>query len=342
MRISRSVLISLAALSMAGALPVVAQGAWSVKNTVHIGGDGSWDYVTVDSQAHRLFVTRATHTQVIDEASGKVLGDIAGEVRSHGVALVPALGRGFITDGGGSGAIQIFDLKTYAVLGKLAAMPDADGIIYDPSTNLVLAVSGDGGALIPIKADVDPASGKVEAPIELGGKPEFLAADGTGKVYVNLVDKDLVAVVDLKTRKVVARWPVAPGGQPTGMAIDVKNHRLFIGCRKPAMMIAMSTNDGKIVASLPIGTGVDATKFDAGLAFASCGDGTMTVVGEKAGKLEVEQVVKTANGARTMGIDSSTHIAYLPAAEFEAPSPGAPAGRPKMKPDTFMLVEVGK
>lgn len=334
--------ISMSAMLVAGFIQADAQAKWSVKNTVHIGGEGAWDYVTVDSQAHRLYVTRTSHTQVIDASSGKVLGDVAGQVRSHGVALVSALGRGFITDGGGPGAIQIFDLKTYTVLGKLAAMPDADGIIYDPSTKLVLAVSGDGGALMTIKADVDPASGKIDAPIELGGKPEFLAADGAGKVYINLVDKDMVAVVDLKLRKVVARWPVTPGGSPVGMVLDRKNHRLFIGCRKPAMLIAMSTEDGKIEAALPIGTGVDATKFDDGLAFASCGDGTLSVVGDKGGKLEVEQVVKTVVGARTMGIDMATHTIYLPTAEFETPEPGAPAGRPKPKPDTFMIVEVGR
>ena len=257
------------ALLMACSVPAMAQANWNVIKTEHIGGDGAWDYVTVDSQSHRLFVTRATHTQVIDDVTGKVLGDVSGQVRSHGVALVPGLGRGFITDGGGMGAILIFDLKTYAVLGKLAAIPDADGIIYDPATKLVLAVSGDGGALLTVRADVDPANGKLDEPIPLGGKPEFLAADGTGKVYINLVDKDLVAVVDLKTRQVVARWPVAPAGQPVGMALDAGNHRLYIGGRKPAMMVAMSTEDGKILAALPIGTGVDATKVDGQLAFAS-------------------------------------------------------------------------
>ena len=149
------------------------------------------------------------------------------------------------------------------MLGKLAAMPDADGIIYDKGQNLVLAVSGDGGKLMTFKPDIDPVNGKIDPPIDLGGAPEFLAADGEGKVYINLEDKDLVAVVDLKTRKVIARWPVAPGGHPVGMALDRKTHRLFIGCRNPQKMIVMSTEDGKVVADLPIGAGVDATKMDA-------------------------------------------------------------------------------
>ena len=224
---------------------------------------------------------------------------------------------------------MVFDLKTYAVLGTLAAMPDADGIVYDKSQDLVLAVSGDGNALMTFKPNIDPVNGKIDPPIALDGAPEFLAVDGTGKAYVNLEDKNLVAVVDLKTRKVIARWPVAPGGRPVGMAIDRKTHRLFIGCRSPQKLIVMNTEDGKVLADLPIGAGVDATKFHDGHAFVSCGDGTLIVAGEKAGKFAVEQTVKTASGARTMGVDESTHTIYLPTAEFEAPTPGAASQRPK-------------
>lgn len=342
MRNLRMVLISLAALLLAVCLPAFAQAQWNVTNTIHIGGEGAWDYVTVDASTHRLFVTRSTHTMVIDALTGKTLGDIPGQKRSHGTAIVPALGRGFITDGGGTGAIVVFDLKTYATLGTLATMPDSDGIIYDKVQDLILAVSGDGGALMTFKPDIDPVNGKIDPPIELGGAPEFLAYDDAGKAYVNLEDKDLVAVVDLKTRKVTARWPVAPGGHPVGMAIDRKTHRLFIGCRNPQKLIVMSTEDGKILADLPIGVGVDATKFHAGHAFASCGDGTLTVAAEKAGKFEVEQVVKTPAGARTMGVDDATGKLYLPTAELEPPAPGAASRRPRPKPDTFMIVEVGQ
>jgi DNA-binding beta-propeller fold protein YncE len=338
----RTIAVSLAAALVAAAcLPVLAQAQFDVTRTLHVGGEGGWDYVTVDAPTHRLFVTRSTHTMVIDAVTGKTLGDIPGQKRSHGTALVPELGRGFITDGGGSGAIVVFDLKTYAVLATLAAMPDADGIIYDKADKLVLAVSGDGNSLITVKPDVDPKSGKIDEPIALGGAPEFLGVDG-GKAYINLEDKSQVAVVDLKTRKVLAHWPVAPGGAPVGMAVDTKAHVLFIGCRKPAKMIVMSEADGKVIADLPIGAGVDATKFYAGHAFASAGDGTLTVVGEKAGKFEVLQTVKTPSGARTMGVDEGTGKVYLPTAEFEAPAPGAAPGRPKAKPDSFMIVEVGQ
>jgi DNA-binding beta-propeller fold protein YncE len=340
MRFTRLMLSILPAFLISAAMPVSAQAQWSVTNTFHIGGEGGWDYATVDPATHRIFVTRSTHTQAIDGATGKLLGDIPGQVRSHGTALVPAANRGFITDGGGSGAIVVFDLTTYKVLGKLATMPDSDGIIYDKPMNLVLAVSGDGAKLMTLKPDVDPVNGKIDPPIDLGGSPEFLAADDAGKAYINLADKDLVAVVDLKTRKVVERWPVAPGGRPTGMAIDAKRHLLFIGCRNPQRLIVMSTDDGKIVADLPIGAGVDATATDGTHAFASCGDGSLTVAGEKEGKWQIEQVVKTPDGARTMGLDPSTHTIYLPTAEFESPVPGAAQKRPRPKPDTFMMVQV--
>ncbi len=332
----------MAAFALACSMPALAQNGFSVKQTLHIGGEGAWDYLTVDAATHRLFVTRSTHTMVIDATSGKTLGDIPGQKRSHGTAIVPAVGRGFITDGGGDGGIVVFDLKTYATLGTLPTMPDSDGIIYDPSANLVLAVSGDKNSLMTFKPDIDPVHGKIDPPIDLGGAPEYLAYDDSGKVYVNLEDKDMVAVVDLKSRKVVARWPVTPGGHPVGLAIDRKTHRLFIGCRNPQKLIVMSTNDGKILADLPIGAGVDATKFHAGKAFASCGDGQLFVASEKDGKFSVDQIVKTPNGARTMGIDDSTFSVYLPTAEFEPALAGAASKRPRPKPDTFMIVQVAQ
>jgi YVTN family beta-propeller protein len=205
-----------------------------------------------------------------------------------------------------------------------------------------VAVSGDGNKLMTLKPGLDPLNGRMDEPIDLGGSPEFLAADGAGKVYVALADKDMVAVVDLNTREVTARWTVAPGGHPTGLALDAKRHLLFIGCRNPQKLIVMSTDTGKVVAALPIGAGVDAVKLDGDQAFASCGDGTLTVAGEKAGEWVVEQVVKTLAGARTMGVDETTHTIYLPTAEFVPAAPGAASKRPQMKPDTFMIVEVGR
>jgi len=315
-----------------------AQGSWSVEKTFHIGGEGGMDYITLDAKNHRLYVPRSTHTMVIDADSGKTIADIPGQKHNHGVALVPEAGRGFISDG--EGAIIIFDLKTNAVLGTIKAHPDADGIIFDKASGLVLVVSGDDGILMTLKPDVDPKTGSIDPPIDLGGKPEFLASDGAGKVYINLEDKDQVAVVDIKERKVLAHWPVAPGGAPVGLSIDTAKKRLFVGCRKPQKLIVMSTDDGKVIADLPIGAGVDATKFDGHQAFASCRDGKLAVAGESSpGKFEIAQTVTTAVGAKTMDVDPEKHKIYLPTAEFEEAKPGA---RPAPKPGTFMIVVVAQ
>jgi DNA-binding beta-propeller fold protein YncE len=323
-----------------------AFSAYEITKTLQIGGPGSWDYVTVDPSTQRLYLTRTTHTMILDAATGKLIADIPGQKRSHGVALVPRLGRGFITDGQ-DGSVIIFDLKTNSTLGKIPAANDADGVIYDPASDLVLVSCGDANALIPIKPDVDPKSGKAEAAIDLGGKPEFLAADGKGKAYVNLVDKAQVAVVDLKSMKLVSKWPVAPAAQPVGMAINPAKGRLYVGCRSGAMVV-MDTNDGHLLANLPIGKVNDACAFDpsTGEAFASCGDGTLTVVKETSpGKFEVVQTLKTRTGAKTMGADVTKHLLYLPAVEYQPGQQqggqGGQGGRPVAKPDSFMVLIVG-
>jgi DNA-binding beta-propeller fold protein YncE len=312
-------------------------GPYHVSQTFHVGGEGGWDYLTVDPEHKLLFVPRSTHTMVLDANTGKTVADIPGQKRNHGVAVVPSAGRGFITDGA-DGSVTVFDLKTYAVLGKIKTADDADGVIYDSASGKVLVVCGDAGVMIPISPNLDLATSKADAAVELGGKPEFLAADGKGKAYINLVDKDQVAVVDTSTMKVVNKWPTAPGGSPVGMAMDPARRRLFVGCRKPQKLIVMSADDGKVLADLPIGAGVDATKFDSD-AFASCGDGTLAVARETApGRFEIVQTVQTPRGARTMGIDPTTHKLYLPTAELEPTSGGQ--GRPRPKPGSFMIVVV--
>ena len=316
--------------------PLPAQTDWKVVQKFPVGGQGGWDYLTVEPPTHRLYVPRGTHTMVIDSETGKTVADIPGQKIAHGVAVVPEAGRGFISDGGGAGAIVIFDLKTNAVLGSIAAQPDADGIIYDRASGRVVVVSGDKGVLMSIKPDSDPKNGKIDAPIDLGGAPEFLASDGAGRVFVNLMDKNEVAVFDMKAKKVIALWPVAPGGAPVGMTIDTTKHRLFIGCRKPQKLIVMSTDNGKVLADLPIGDHVDAVKIDGGQIFASCGDGTLAVAQETAaGKFAIVQTVKTPAGARTMGLDATTHKIFLPTAE-----PGAADSQGKKKPGAFEIVVV--
>jgi DNA-binding beta-propeller fold protein YncE len=331
--------IALTLFAFAGLPPALAQTTWRVVKTFQIGGQGGWDYLPVDPLTHRLFVPRTTHTMVIDAETGKTIADIPGQKNAHGVALAPAAGRGFISDGGGDGAIVVFDLKTYAVLGSLAAMPDGDGIIFDPTSGDVLVVSGRGKALMSFKPDIDPNHGKIDEPIELRGEPEFLAADAAGRVYINLMNTHEVAVVDFKARKVVAHWPVAPGGLPVGMAIDTKNGRLFIGCRGPRKLIVMSAKDGSVLSDIPIGESVDAVKLDNGQAFASTAGSQLFVAGAQApGQFAIEQIVKTGEGARTMGLDPTTHRIYLPAAEYETGANGKRA----VKPGTFMILVVAR
>lgn len=317
--------------------PADETGPYHVSQIFHVGGDGGWDYLTVDAERKLLYVPRSTHTMVLDATTGKTVADIPGQKRNHGVALVPSAGRGFITDGADA-SVTVFDLKTHKALGKVKTADDSDGVIYDPASGKVLVVAGDANSLIPISPGLDLATGSADPAVDLGGSPEFLAADGKGMAYINLENKDQVAVVNTKTMKVVNKWPTAPGGSPVGMAMDPVHRRLFIGCRKPQKLIVMDADTGKVLADFPIGAGVDAVKY-AGDIFASCGDGTLTIVREAdPGKFQVVQALKTRQGARTMGVDPTTPTAYLPTAEFQPPAEGQT--RPRPKPGTFMIVVV--
>ena len=332
---TRMTLAAWTLLLAVGCASAFAQTSWEVVKTLSIGGSGGWDYLTVDPETHRLYVPRTTHTMVIDTDSGKVIADIPGQKNAHGVALAPKAGRGFISDGGGDGAVVIFDLKTHAVLGSLTTVSDTDGIIYDPFTERVLVVSGRGKALMSFRPDIDPQNGKIDAPIPLRGEPEFLAADPDGRVYINLMDTHEVAVVDFKTRKVVANWRVAPGGLPVGMAIDTNAGRIFIGCRGPQKLIVMSIKDGKVLADLPIGESVDAIKIVDGQIFATTAGSQLFVAAETAPeKFAIVQTVKTGEGARTMGVDPTTRRIYLPSAEYETVA----NGRRAQKPGTFKIL----
>jgi DNA-binding beta-propeller fold protein YncE len=335
--LSLAILTASAARAQTNVMTTTDTAPYHVSQIFHVGGEGGWDYMTVDPDHKLLYVPRSTHTLVLDATTGKTVADIPGQKRNHGVAVVSSAGRGFITDGADA-SVTVFDLKIYAVLGKIKTADDADGIIYDPSSGKVLVTCGDAGVVVPISADVDLKTGQADPAVDLGGKPEFLTADGQGKAYVNLEDKDLVAVLDTKTMKVVAKWPVAPGGSPVGMSMDRAKRRLYVGCRKPQKLIVMSADDGKVLADLPIGAGVDATRFD-GDAFASCRDGTLAVARETSpGKFEIIQNVATPKGARTMDVDPATHTIYLPTAEFGPPVEGE--RRPQAKPGSFMVVVV--
>ena len=337
----RMLVVAIASLIGAAGVLLAAEAGplnYHVAAVDKIGGEGGWDYVTLHQGV--LFVTRTTHTQVIDVAMGKVIADIGGQQRSHGVAIVEDAGRGFISDGK-AGAVEIFDLRRHAPLGKIPAADDADGIIYDRGSNRVLVMCGDAHQLIAFAPDVNPDNGKPAATIDLGGSPEFAVADEKGKVYVNIADKDEVAVVDSKAMKVIARWPTGPGSRPTGISMDRASGRLFIGCRNK-MLVVMNAEDGKIVASFPIGAFVDATAFRDGLVYASCGDGTLTIVRELSpDKFEVGQIVKTELGARTMAVDPTGYLIYLPTADLKFEQGSTPAHpRPVPVPDTFRILVV--
>jgi DNA-binding beta-propeller fold protein YncE len=300
-----------------------------------LGGDGFWDYVTPDSDSHRLFIGRQNRLMVVDENDGKLLGEVTGIGGAHGAAIAPGTGRGFAT-AGEDAAVVVFDLATLQRTANIPAGDDADAIIYDGASHRVLSFNGDAHTATVI----DPQSVKVIANIELGGKPESGASALDGKVYVNLVDRAEVVEIDASAARVTRRWSTAPCTQPVAMAIDVAHHRLFSGCR--SRVLAISDYDaGKVVATVPIGTGVDGAGFDAasGDAFAANGDGTLTVIHEDApDRYRVVQTLATAPGARTLGFDPATRRVFVVAAKLGP----APAGgrRGAVLPGTFELLVI--
>ena len=314
-------------------------GPYRLSEIFHVGGEGSyWDYVTVDEEHHFLYLSRGSHLMVLNASTGVTVADIRGQERNHCVALVARVGRGFISDGD-EGSVVIFDLQTFQVLGKIKVDVDADQIAYDPVNNKVLVVSGDPNTFIAISPDVDPKTGMADATLALDGKPESFVVD-QGKAYINLTDRNEVAVVDTKSMKVIHRWSCAPGGVPVAMAMDHAQHRLFIGCRNPQKVVVMNADDGTVISDFPIGAGVDATGFD-GDVFASCRDGTLTVGRETSpGHFASIQSLTTKPWAGTMGLDTVTHKLYLPTAEFVQP-PGVKT-RTLVIPDSFMVLVVGR
>src|SRR5207302_4678765 len=268
MTIASRVLACGAVLLGLGVAPVGAQG-YHVARTVVLGGDGGWDYVALDTVGQRLFIARQDRVMVVDPASGKVVAEIAGLNRAHGIAFSYETGHGFATSGADS-AVTMFDLASLRVLGHTTVAPDADAILYDPVTRRIFTFNGDAHSA----SVLNPASGMRIGTIELGGGPEFGVSAGDGKLYVNLEDKAAVAEIDATAMKVTRQWPLAPCEAPTGLAIDRAHHRLFSGCRNQLMAISDATT-GKLVTTVPIGQGVDACRFDpaTGLAFASNGEG---------------------------------------------------------------------
>ena len=311
-------------------------GSFERGSTWTLGGEGGWDHLTVDSQHRLLYVTRTTHTMVLDAATGKTVADIPGQQHNHDVVIVPEVRRGFISDSK-SGCVFIFDLATNTVLGNVEA-EGADPLIYDASSGKIFVSCGDAGAVVSFPANSDPMTNKPEALITLGGKTKYLASDGKGRIYVNVMDKNEVAVVDAKAMTVIDRWPTTPGGSPAAMAIDVDRHRLFVGCRNPQKLIVMDADDGKVLADLPIGAGVDGMALDGEYVLASC-RGSLMVVRETASQhFNVVQKVKTTPNTRTMGFDTVFHEVFLPTAKFDAPLHAG--SKPVSKPESFAMLVV--
>ena len=313
--------------------------SYRVTHTYTLGGDGRWDYVVPDPVNHRLFIARQTRVIVVDEDSGKLLGEITGIDGAHGTAVVPSTGHGFATSGN-DGTVVMFDLKTFKALSRIPAAEDADAVIYDSPSNRVFTFNGDAHS----STVIDPKAGELITNISLGGKPEYGASAGDGKVYANLTDTSEVVEIDAKAAKVVRRWSTAPCKQPVAMAIDTAHHRLFSGCRSGVMAVS-DYRAGKVVATLPIGAGVDGAGFDAasGDAFASNADGTLTVIHQDSpDQYHVAQTVQTPQGSRNMGLDPTNHRVFIVSAKF-GPAPPAEQGRkarPPVLPGSFSLMVI--
>jgi DNA-binding beta-propeller fold protein YncE len=344
---SRVKFLSLVALCLGlpllvGAQETPAPGGYKILQTVSLPGDGGWDYLTCDSDARRVYVVHDSQVQVVDADTYKLLGAFDGIAHGHGVALAPGLNRGFVTNGG-TGMISIHDLKTFKRISVAMAQRGADAVLYDKATSQVFSFNGDSKNSTVINA----ATGILVKTLDLDGKPEFAVADGNGNVFNNLEDKSLVLKIDSKNVKITNRWSLGPGKNPSGIAMDVKNNRLFIGCRNK-MLVVLNAASGKVVASLPIGDHVDATYFDpdTGTVFNSCGDGTLSVIHEDSpDKYSLVENAQTEPGARTMAYDSKTGHIFLANAQTEpppTPTKENPKPRPKVVPGTFHLLVLGR
>lgn len=318
------------------------QSGYHVLKQYKLGGEGGWDYLTIDAKARRLYVSHATHVVVVDADTGAIVGDIPDTPGVHGIAIVEDAGKGYVSNGRAS-TVTVFDLKTLKTLKQIPVGKNPDAIIYDAASRRVFTMNGASEDATAIDVQTD----KVVGTLALGGKPEFAVTDEQGNVFVNIEDKS--AIVEFNSRKlaVEANWPIAPAEEPSGLAFDRKHHRLFsVGSNN--LMAVVNADNGKVLTTLPIGSSVDAAAFDpeTGLIFSSNGEGTLTVMHEDSpDKYSVIEDITTQRGARTMTLDSKTHKLYLVTAEFgppPAPTKERPRPRPSIVPDTFKLLVLGK
>jgi len=324
------------AIAVSTSLLAQAGPSYQVTHTYTLGGDGSWDYVVPDPAKHRLFIGRQNRVMVVDENNGTLLGEVTGIQGAHGTAIAASSGHGFATSGNDR-SVVMFDLDSFKTLGRIPAAEDADAIIYDSASNRVFTFNGDAHS----STVIDPEPGTLITNIALGGKPEYGASAGDGKVYANLTDTSEVVEIDAKKATVVRRWSTAPCKQPVAMAIDTVHQRLFSGCRSGVLAVS-DYRAGKIVATAPIGSGVDGTAFDpaSGDAFASNADGTLTVIHQDApDQYRVVQTVETPQFSRNMGLDPTNHRIFIVSAKF-GPAPAGGRGRGPMVPGSFALMVI--
>lgn len=338
-----TILAAVCAVAFSGAAMAAPPGTgYKLLKKVVLGGEGGWDYLYADAATHRVFISHATHTMVVD-ADGKVLGDIPNTQGVHGIALAAEFNHGF-TSNGRANSVTMFDLETLKPINEIKVTGEnPDSILYDPASKRIFTFNGRTGN----STAIDAKTGETLGTITLGGKPETAQTDGAGRIYVNLEDKSEIVEFDPSSLKVLDTWSIAPCEEPSGLAFDVAHKRLFAGCGNK-MMAVVDATDGKVVATVPIGQGVDANGFDPGMgnAFASCGDGTLTVAHEDSpDKYSVAQTIETQRGARTMTVDTGSHRVYTVTAEF-GPAPATPPGgraqRPPMLPNSFTLLIYGK
>jgi YVTN family beta-propeller protein len=308
---------------------------YKVINTFHIGSMGGWDYPAVDESSNKLYLSHGMQVNILDKATGDSIGVISNTIGVHGIAFVPALNKGY-TSNGRTNNVTIFELSTGKTIGQIATGKNPDWIMYDAFTKRILTSNHSGGDI----SVIDPSTDAVIATISVGGsKLETIASDNAGKVFVNAEDKNEIVAIDLQKNQVLAHWSLAPGEGPTGLVIDPITKRLFATCDK--LLIVMDATNGKIIAELPIGEGCDGAAFDPSskLIFTSNGEGTITVVKEiDKNTFKVLETLKSKKGARTITIDVKTHKLYLPTADFETPAKDGSKERPKMIPGTFQVL----
>jgi hypothetical protein len=319
------------------AVPAPGASGYQLVKSVAIPGDEGWDYVTVDAAARRVYISHGSHVVVMNADTHALEGDIPDTQGVHGIAVADDVGRGFVSAGRANKAV-IFDLKTLKTIGTVDTDANPDAIVYDKVTKRVFTLNGRGQNTTAINA----ADGTVAGKLALGGKPEFAVADGKGSIYVNIEDTNQLVEFDAQKLTETHRWPLAPCKSPSGLSMDLKNRRLFAVCDEKVMAV-VDADSGKVVATPAICDGPDASAFDpaTSYAFASCGDGHLTVIHEDSpDKFSVVENVATKRSARTMGLDLKTHTIFLPSAEFDPPAPGERRG--KMKPGSFAILVVSK